>query len=399
MGKGSEDLRQTYLYALRNEGEEGWQLAETQMNAVEVARHSSQEARATQHRFVGHRIRESSFDGFRLVDPPPVLVHFAQSGVDGWAYDPAIGRWRAPEEPLWIETGPNGSEAVENVFVQLSPPQDGWLPIAISAGGQRYAFEASQVYDPFPELVVWLRRIAMGEWPRLVIDFEDIYAILQCLPAEENGLRFVLIERDQTDSVKIDAIVDRARLVRSFYVPLVRLWESWTFRQRWNKDWDPDPGCVDHYPVRDLLSEQFLKEAGLEIGMRSSGPDEDIWNTLVSHRWVRVMCDFCADGVWNIRGASCPVEDLPVPAALRARITNWQKRYDEECDPPENPIGFDVEDFNAEGLMIARAVKAELPDWTVIYHDEAIDCSGKPREEWEYEVRLPRAPRSPDADQ
>jgi hypothetical protein len=46
----------------------------------------------------------------------------------------------------------------------------------------------------------------------------------------------------------------------------------------------------------------------------------------------------------------------------------WQAVYDahdEEDGPP-----LDAASFAAEGLEIARAVKRQLPDWTVVYHDE-----------------------------
>lgn len=34
-------------------------------------------------------------------------------------------------------------------------------------------------------------------------------------------------------------------------------------------------------------------------------------------------------------------------------------------------LRFDVETFSAERRAIAQAVKAALPDWTAVYHDEA----------------------------
>ena len=47
---------------------------------------------------------------------------------------------------------------------------------------------------------------------------------------------------------------------------------------------------------------------------------------------------------------------------------------------------LDAERFAADGLVLARALKAALPDWTVVYHDEAKSRAGLPRGECEHEV-------------
>jgi hypothetical protein len=53
---------------------------------------------------------------------------------------------------------------------------------------------------------------------------------------------------------------------------------------------------------------------------------------------------------------------------------------------------FDYEPFSQEGLAIAHAIKMELPDWTVVYFDEAAYHKraghvNRLREPYEYEVR------------
>ena len=111
-------------------------------------------------------------------------------------------------------------------------------------------------------------------------------------------------------------------------------------------------------------------------------------NLLVAHKWVRILADNSADGVWDIEGCGCCADDLPIPAALIDRIRAWQAWYDRD----ENGWGLfkgDVDAFAAEGLAVARAVKAALPDWTVVYFDEAARvgaAEGAAREVFEYEV-------------
>lgn len=119
-----------------------------------------------------------------------------------------------------------------------------------------------------------------------------------------------------------------------------------------------------------------------------ASPSSDVWH---GQKWVRVMCDYCADAVWNVHGQSCELIDLPVSDSLRSHLRAWQEFYDRHCPVPGSKSSglWDVERFSLEGLKFARAVKSELPDWTVIYFDEhklGLHPHGSPRELFEYEV-------------
>ena len=103
-------------------------------------------------------------------------------------------------------------------------------------------------------------------------------------------------------------------------------------------------------------------------------------------RWVRLMAVFGSEGVWQMDGTEGLLEDLPVPAALRARIEAWQAQYDDHDDMDADAPALDAERFGAEGLALAKAVKAALPDWTVVYHDEARSARGLPRPDCEVEI-------------
>jgi hypothetical protein len=73
---------------------------------------------------------------------------------------------------------------------------------------------------------------------------------------------------------------------------------------------------------------------------------------------------------------------------LAARQHRWCLRY-EGFDDERDDDPFDICQFAAEGLAIAQAIKAELPDWTVIYFDIEkckFDDSDQPRSDFEYEV-------------
>lgn len=116
--------------------------------------------------------------------------------------------------------------------------------------------------------------------------------------------------------------------------------------------------------------------------------DETDIDSLASEKWVRILADSCADGVWERGGGACRAEGLPVSAELVSRIKAWQRWYDRD----ENDWGIfkgDLQAFSAEGLAIARALKRELPDWTVVYFDDDAcenAASNAPRIEYEYEI-------------
>jgi len=112
-----------------------------------------------------------------------------------------------------------------------------------------------------------------------------------------------------------------------------------------------------------------------------------------AERWVRIFTDVYCEGLWDKRGHSRDVVDLPVSQGLRDRLLAWQVVSDDweyvysewvernyGCGGPDRPDlkqaepmpFFDWDAFSAEGWAIARAVKAELPDWTVIFYDEVV---------------------------
>jgi hypothetical protein len=109
-------------------------------------------------------------------------------------------------------------------------------------------------------------------------------------------------------------------------------------------------------------------------------------------KWVRVMADYSSDGLWERDGCMMGREDLPISPELAARHEAWCRWYEDSeffMAESERTRPFDLAAFSAEGLSIAKAIKAELPDWTVIYFDEGKAQpyrESRPREEFEYEV-------------
>ena len=109
---------------------------------------------------------------------------------------------------------------------------------------------------------------------------------------------------------------------------------------------------------------------------------------LSGERWVRVMCDYCAEPLWHHGGGMADVADLPVPAGLAKRLRDWAASFEanDGFDGRHDPAALAA--FAAEGNDIARALKAALPDWTIVHHDLARRLAGRdaPRGTWEFEV-------------
>lgn len=117
-------------------------------------------------------------------------------------------------------------------------------------------------------------------------------------------------------------------------------------------------------------------------------------NSLTADKWVRIMCDYDADGVWDRGGGACAADDLPVDANIVTMIRGWQAWYEhnDPSDPHRMTRWVDNAAHAAFGLFIARSVKRALPDWTVIYFDGGKPTKdwqlGQPRDHFEYEIVL-----------
>ena len=108
-------------------------------------------------------------------------------------------------------------------------------------------------------------------------------------------------------------------------------------------------------------------------------------------QWIRVMAD--SEGLWRSDGTAMMLSDLPVSEALKDRLKAWGDCYYENERLPESErMKFDLVAFAAEGLAIAKSIKTELPDWTVIYFDESRLIYEKEQERSEFEYEINGAP-------
>lgn len=98
-------------------------------------------------------------------------------------------------------------------------------------------------------------------------------------------------------------------------------------------------------------------------------------------RFLRVDCDYEAEGLWDKRGRMVSADSVPVDQALRDRIKAWNAWYSDEAMPwrPDDRYNWELHRLNAED--IARCLKRSLGDWTIVALDLVVlpDLSLGPR--------------------
>lgn len=90
-------------------------------------------------------------------------------------------------------------------------------------------------------------------------------------------------------------------------------------------------------------------------------------------RYVRFLCDYTCEGVSAKGGGMTSPMHFPFSIELIDRIYRWQETYEGfwRWERDGMPVPEDaMRAFTDEGRAIAVAAKRELPDWTIIYHDE-----------------------------
>jgi hypothetical protein len=92
----------------------------------------------------------------------------------------------------------------------------------------------------------------------------------------------------------------------------------------------------------------------------------------IRRRHLHLMADYGTAGVWDHDGAALDPDRLPLSPKLRARLARWCDRFQKSFETE-----IDLDTFAAEGRAIARAIKAELPDWSIVYFDEAAAARAK----------------------
>lgn len=81
--------------------------------------------------------------------------------------------------------------------------------------------------------------------------------------------------------------------------------------------------------------------------------------------WVRLMCYYGSDGVWNSDDETADPAPVLLSPGLKSEIVAWKHSLDRiEAVTPAL-----TEAFQTRALNIARRIKEEMPGWRVVYID------------------------------
>jgi hypothetical protein len=106
------------------------------------------------------------------------------------------------------------------------------MNLAIAANGQKAVIRTSDVFDPYSDIVMWLKSVTTAKQPSIMqIDEEGDTKILVVLQTREEDVRFLVADYDYGESfedapeypgVYIDVEIDRTRFLEDFCTPLYR---------------------------------------------------------------------------------------------------------------------------------------------------------------------------------
>ena len=89
-------------------------------------------------------------------------------------------------------------------------------------------------------------------------------------------------------------------------------------------------------------------------------------------RWLHLSSFNDGDGLRDRENRAVDISAVPISEALRERLMRWSGMLLYRPDP----AGLSHDEYEAvnqpieaEGLAIARTLKAELPDWMIYYYD------------------------------
>lgn len=206
------------ILAYQIEGEDGWLLGETQRTLEEFrASLVAEGIPVSEIRSITRGTQRASLkeDDGRLSD---VGYHVVIGR--GWTWDEAASCWRAPEE--MVRLLPGNPVRADGVEVTFSPAKSGWQPVKLSAGGQLAEVDASELYDPFPDILNWLENIVQGGEGRVSADLEgsqlELFAFSLPDPARVRiVIAFMPGREDRTRDVELDVDVDRRLFASAFY--------------------------------------------------------------------------------------------------------------------------------------------------------------------------------------
>lgn len=97
---------------------------------------------------------------------------------------------------------------------------------------------ASNVFDPFEDLVKWLDQVDLGGFPQLWINTEGDFWMFELSAVADDIVSFTISHKTRLRTTyELTTATDRSTLVAAFYCSLVMFWESDALLKEWGA-WD-----------------------------------------------------------------------------------------------------------------------------------------------------------------
>ena len=101
--------------------------------------------------------------------------------------------------------------------------------------------------------------------------------------------------------------------------------------------------------------------------------------------WVRLMCYYGSDGVWNSNDETAEPAPVLLSPGLKSEIVAWKR----STDRVEAVTPAVIEAFQNRALNIGRRIKEEMPGWKVVYIDRTKSGADiRNKDYFEHEVTL-----------
>lgn len=211
--EASDDRVDVFGYRLH--GLEGWRVSATKAGVAAAidARRAAGAPVASVRLITSSRGVHPSKSASELID------HDRLIGA-GWKWDGAIDAWRAPGET--VAEPPRDPVQVDAVRVAFDPAHYGWQPVRIEAGGATLRFSASNIFDPFPQILRWLCRLLDDESARVAVNLEGGFLEFHAWPSPDGRwVRLVAAyaggSRETFGDVALDIRCRPEGFARAFY--------------------------------------------------------------------------------------------------------------------------------------------------------------------------------------
>lgn len=89
-------------------------------------------------------------------------------------------------------------------------------------------------------------------------------------------------------------------------------------------------------------------------------------------KFIKVMADFSSTGLWDRQGVMLELTDIPeLPFWFSKELVPWCEKYEDyDFDMEDAENDFPLEEFAAEGKVLAQKLAKAMPDWEIWYFDE-----------------------------